>query len=60
MTGDSLYPNKIDPQPIGIGSKSVLLNAGSSGLDKEKGAGRMIFGRRLRAKIIREATFDAV
>ncbi|MDR1535557.1 MAG: hypothetical protein LBU64_10760 [Planctomycetota bacterium] len=41
-------------------SKRLWLNAGSSGLDKEKGAGGMIFGRRSRAKIIREATFAAV
>jgi hypothetical protein len=40
--------------------KRVLLNTGSPGLDKEKVAGRMIFGRRSGVKIIREAAFDAV
>jgi hypothetical protein len=40
--------------------KSALLNAESFGLDKEKGAGRMFFDRRSRAKNIREAAFDAV
>jgi hypothetical protein len=43
-----------------ISFKSVLLNTGSPGLDKEKGAGGMIFGRRSGVKIIREAAFDAV
>jgi hypothetical protein len=38
----------------------VLLNAESFGLDKEKVAGGMIFGRRSGVKIIREAAFDAV
>jgi hypothetical protein len=38
----------------------VLLNTGSPGVDKEKVAGGMIFGRRSGVKIIREAAFDAV
>jgi hypothetical protein len=40
--------------------KSVFLNTGSPGLDKEKVAGGMIFGRRSGVKITREAAFDAV
>jgi hypothetical protein len=40
--------------------ESVLLNTGSPGLDKEKVAGGMIFGRRSGVKIIRKAAFDAV
>jgi hypothetical protein len=36
----------------------VLLNAGSSGLDKEKGAGGMIFTPDRRPKIILPATFS--
>jgi hypothetical protein len=40
--------------------QSWLTNCRIVGLDEEKGAGGMIFGRGSKAKIVREAAFDAV